>query len=254
MQYYGLTNVGKVRLINEDSFAVKMTADGVFAAIVADGMGGHQAGEEASNCAVTMFINLIEEASKYFYKYSDSQIAGFLKNAVNKINKKIYALSCEVKQLSGMGTTIVCCIIYRGKYYVANVGDSRLYRYSDIFEQVTIDHSYVAELVNMGVITKEEAKNHPNKNVITRAVGTEKTVVPDIFINKINPGDKLLLCSDGLTNMVSDESLSDAITLNNDIEKITTNLVELANMQGGTDNITVVLLKAESEGDYSYDR
>ena len=251
MRCYGLTDVGNVRDINEDSFVIKTVAGGIVVAVVADGMGGHQAGEEASRYAADEMVNLVIEASKFFDKYSDEQINGFLKNAVNKINKKIYGLSSEIDKMSGMGTTIVACIIYKDRCYVANVGDSRLYKYSGSIEQVTNDHSYVSELVRMGVITSEQARNHPNKNVITKAVGTEKNVTPDIFNKKIAPGDILLLCSDGLTNMVTDDVISEIISSNDNIETSAIKLVEIAKKNGGTDNITVVLLEVDNGGDDS---
>lgn len=251
MRCYGLTDVGKVREINEDSFAVKIISDEIVVAVVADGMGGHKAGEEASSYAANEMVNLVTEASKFFCGYTDEQIAGVLKNAINKINKKIYTMSSEIKKMSGMGTTIVVCVVYNNRCYVANVGDSRLYKYSGELEQVTKDHSYVSELVRMGVITREQARNHPNKNVITKAVGTEKNVVPDIFNKKIDSGDIILLCSDGLTNMVTDDVISKIICDKEDIEASCAKLVEIAKDNGGTDNITVVLLEVEREGDDS---
>ena len=193
-------------------------------------------------------VPTVENAAKYFKNYSDKQICDFLKNAVNKINKIIFNKASESKNMSGMGTTIVCCIIYNNKCYIANVGDSRLYKFDDKLNQITQDHSYVSELVQMGVITQEQAKTHPNKNVITKAVGTEQIVTPDTFIQKINPKDVLLLCSDGLTNMVSEEDISQIILSDQNLESKVSTFIELAKENGGRDNITVVMIEISDGG------
>lgn len=228
MSYYGFTDTGNVRENNEDSFEIKIISSDILAAVVADGMGGHSGGKEASSFAVKSLINSIEDASKFFESYTDKQIENFLKNSVIKINKNLYTISKEDPNLSGMGTTLVACIIYSGKYYIANVGDSRLYIYSDNLKQITKDHSYVTELLEMGVITEQEALKHPNKNLITRAVGTEKSVMPDIYKGKIKDEDVLIICTDGLTNMVLDETISDVIKNKKDPTSITNELVSLA--------------------------
>ncbi|MBR3934641.1 MAG: Stp1/IreP family PP2C-type Ser/Thr phosphatase [Clostridia bacterium] len=248
MRCCGITDIGKVRELNEDSFAIKTIQEyNIVVAVVADGMGGHNAGEVASVCATDTMIALVEDAAKYFKNYSDKQICDFLKNAVNKINKIIYNKASESQNMSGMGTTVVCCIVYNNKCYIANVGDSRLYKFNKQLTQITKDHSYVWELVQMGVITNEQAKDHPNKNVITKAVGTEKTVIPDTFIEKIKSGDYFLLCSDGLVNMVSDDDITKVMLNDSDIKDKVTTLVELAKENGGKDNITLVMLKSETE-------
>jgi len=249
MHCYGLTDVGKTREINEDSFAVKTISENIVAAVVADGMGGHNAGEVASSFAAEEIIKLIEEAHKYFPKYTERQLGNFLKNAVNKISKSVYNMSLESKSTSGMGTTMVVCIAYNHKCYIANVGDSRLYKYNGKLKQITKDHSYVTELIEMGAITPEQAKIHPNRNVITRAVGTEPGVIPDIFVERINPGDIFLLCSDGLTNMVSEDNVSKVLSKSCDIEKKVSELVELAVENGGKDNITLVMLESDNGGE-----
>ena len=249
MHCYGITDVGKIRSINEDNFAIKTISDDIVVAVVADGMGGHNAGEVASSFATEEIIRLIEEAHKYFSGYTDKQIGNFLKNAVNKISKAVYNLSLESKDRTGMGTTMVVCIVYNQKCYIANVGDSRFYKYNGELLQITKDHSYVSELVEMGAITAEEAKTHPNRNVITKAVGTEPSVIPDIFIEKINSQDIFLMCSDGLSGMVSDSDISAVISENINSDCIHNKLVELANKNGGKDNITVVLLDSKNGGD-----
>lgn len=249
MSYYGFSDTGNIRENNEDSFFVKDISNGILASVVADGMGGHLGGKEASSYATGEFLKAIEKASSFFSSYSDKQIENFIKNTVIKINKAIYTQSKETASLSGMGTTLVVCIIFNNKYYIANVGDSRLYIKSNELKQITKDHSYVSELLEMGAITENEAKNHPNKNVITRAVGTEMSVQPDIYIGKLNDDDTIILCTDGLTNMVSDDIISDVITNEKEANAITNKLIQLAKENGGTDNITVVTIKPYDGGE-----
>ena len=249
MSYYGFSDTGNVRVNNEDSFFVKDISDSILASVVADGMGGHLGGKEASSYATGEFLKAIEKASSFFSSYSDKQIENFIKNTVIKINKAIYTKSKETSSLSGMGTTLVACIIYNDKYYIANVGDSRLYIKSNELSQITKDHSYVSELLEMGAITENEAKNHPNKNVITRAVGAEMNVQPDIYIGKLNDDDTIIICTDGLTNMVSDEMISNVIADEKEVTSITNKLIHLAKENGGTDNITVVAIKPYDGGE-----
>ncbi len=248
MQYFGQSDKGNVRSVNEDSFEIITPAPDFFAAVLADGMGGHIGGREASSYAVSSAVKSINEASKYFDKYTDRQIENFLKNTVIKINKNLFKKASESKDLLGMGTTLVICIIYKGKYYVSNVGDSRLYILSDELKQITKDHSYVSELLDMGMITKEEALTHPNKNVITRAVGTEDTIAADIFKGKIKNNEIILICSDGLSNMVSDDIIAQTLNEYESTKDITKSLVSLANENGGRDNITVITIKNDNGG------
>lgn len=246
MSYYGLSDIGNIRKNNEDSFQVWEVAKDFTAAVVADGMGGHIGGKEASSFATSFVKKSINDASKFFAKYTDRQIEGFLKNTVIKLNKEVYAKAAKDPELFGMGTTLVICIVYQGKFYASNVGDSRLYLYSsEGLNQITKDHSYVSELVDMGVITKEQALTHPNKNIITRAIGTELSVQPDIYKGKLKEEDVILICSDGLSNMVSDEVISNTLKKENDAVGITDELVALAKKNGGKDNITLVCIKSD---------
>ncbi len=250
MSYYGLSDIGNIRKNNEDSFHVWELGSDFIAAVVADGMGGHIGGKEASSFAVDFVTKSIDDAAKFFEKYTDRQIEGFLKNTVIKLNKEVYAKAADDPELFGMGTTLVICIVYRNKYYAANVGDSRLYLYSaDALSQITKDHSYVSELLDMGVITKEQALTHPNKNIITRAIGTELSVQPDIYKGRFKTDDVILICSDGLSNMVSDEVISETIKKQNDAVGITDELVALAKQNGGKDNITLVCIKSDRRGE-----
>ena len=249
MQYFGLTDVGSVRENNEDSFGIRQISDHAAAFVVADGMGGHLGGEEASSTAVDYVLNAIDESSAKFNKYSDKQMENFLKNTVIKVNKALFEKANDNSDLMGMGTTLVICILLKDKYYVSNVGDSRLYIHSSSLTQITKDHSYVSELVDMGAITKEQALTHPGKNVITRAVGTEADVTADIFKGKLKSQDVILICTDGLTNMVNDSAIADIISTGDKPQSITESLVKLAKENGGKDNITVVTVKSENGGD-----
>ena len=249
MQYFGLTDVGSVRENNEDCFGIRQISDHAVAFVVADGMGGHLGGEEASSFAVDFVLKAIDEASSKLNKYSDKQIENLLKNTVIKVNKALFEKANDNTDLAGMGTTLVVCIVIKGKYYVSNVGDSRLYIHSSSLTQITKDHSYVSELVDMGAITKEQALTHPGKNVITRAVGTEEDVLPDIFKGKLKHEDVILICTDGLTNMVSDSDIADIVSKGAEPQNMTDNLVRLAKQNGGKDNVTVVTVKSENGGD-----
>lgn len=249
MNCFGFTDTGNIRQNNEDSFIIKEFGKNLIAAVVADGMGGHKGGVEASSFASSEIMNTIEKNSESFIKYTDIQKQKFLKNAVVKVNKALYKKSKEDETLSGMGTTLVVCIIYNNSYYVANVGDSRLYVISDDIKQITKDHSFVNELLDMGAISIEQAKNHPNKNVITRAVGTEESVEADTYTGSINKKDVILICTDGLTNMVDDNTILTVVKDIKSPQKVTENLVMLAKENGGTDNITAVVIKASTGGE-----
>ena len=249
MNCFGFTDTGNIRQNNEDSFIIKEFGKNLIAAVVADGMGGHKGGVEASSFASSEIMNTIENNSESFIKYTDIQKQKFLKNAVVKVNKALYKKSKEDETLSGMGTTLVVCIIYNNSYYVANVGDSRLYVISDDIKQITKDHSFVNELLDMGAISIEQAKNHPNKNVITRAVGTEESVEADTYTGSINKKDAILICTDGLTNMVDDNTILTVVKDIKSPQKVTENLVMLAKENGGTDNITAVVIKASTGGE-----
>lgn len=249
MNYHGSTDIGNIRANNEDSFAIKSLGENYIVSVVADGMGGHKGGKEASSFATNEFIKIFEENAQAFINYSEKQKQNFLKNTVIKINKQLYKMAQKDEALSGMGTTLVACVIHNGAYHVANVGDSRLYTISNKIKQITKDHSFVSELVDMGVITKEQAKNHPNKNVITRALGTEASVEPDIYTGFLTKNDILLICTDGLSNMVSDETIFNVIKNSEDLSLLSQKLVSLAKENGGTDNITAVIISNFAGGE-----
>ncbi len=238
MNITALTDIGKHRKRNEDYVSVGKTDDLIYA-IVADGMGGHKAGEVASRMAVEM---IEEEILKINPK--EDNIINKIKGAYIDANSKIYEYAEENQKVLGMGTTAVSAIIVKGKLIIANVGDSRAYMIDKKgIYQVSKDHSYVQQLIDSSVITKEQAMNHPKRNYITRAMGTEEGIKVDVFVKDYN-GEIVLLCSDGLSGLVSDNEILEIVKKNEDFDKIANELTETANSKGGTDNITVALLKS----------
>lgn len=246
----GCTDLGRTRPINEDGYYISdyNSAQDAMYAVVADGMGGHQAGEVASTMAICEIQDAVNK--RCFGDMTGSDIKDMLITAVKKANRLIYQKSQEEMSFSGMGTTVTMCLIYGEKAFVAHVGDSRAYVLrGGKLHQITTDHSLVYELVKIGQITAEEAMHHPQKNVITRALGTDSGVEIDLYEFGILPGDVVLLCSDGLTNMLSDPELIEILTekQSDSLTELTERLVASANEKGGFDNITAVLLAKESE-------
>lgn len=225
-----ITDVGRKRPNNQDSYYVCDKW-----CIVADGMGGHNGGEVASRYAIEIIKkNLMQESLS---------IDVLLKNAIREANTAIYNMSLEDPTLEGMGTTAVLCYFNGNEAVVAHVGDSRAYHLSPLgLRQVTSDHSIVQQLIESGTITPGEAENHPQKNLITRAIGTESTIEVDIARFKFSPGDHILLCTDGLTSFVPDNEI-ERIIRENDTDKAAGLLVDMANNNGGTDNITIIIIK-----------
>ncbi len=231
---HGLTDVGRKRELNEDSFYFESGKKG-FIMIVSDGMGGHNAGEVAS----AMAVKSISEYAKKHDIFSDPEVS--LRQAVSYANKKIFTAACKKNTLRGMGATLVVAVGNSKKVCIANVGDSRAYLISkEQISQITKDHSYVYELQKSGVITPEEAKTHPRRNEILKALGIAPEVYPDIFFLDTEKTDKLLLCTDGLTGHVSDAEIHAIVNRYNRKSAVDA-LVKLANEYGGSDNITVVL-------------
>lgn len=210
--------------------------------IVADGMGGHNAGDLASRYTVEVMVDYIEGAS-------ETRPIPLLEEAIEAANRKVLERAMEDKQLEGMGTTVVAATVQDDCLYVANVGDSRLYLLDgSSIEQITKDHSLVEEMVRSGQIGREEARNHPEKNVITRAVGVKSRLRIDFFDIALYEGDRFLLCSDGLTNMVEDEDIFEMVKRETSLERAAHRLVVLANRNGGKDNISVVLAEPTVSG------
>lgn len=242
MELCGKSHRGMVRELNEDSFAIKELSDtGLL--IVADGMGGHNAGEIASETAV-------RNIQEYITEHLESEnIPQLLEKAMQVANNEIYLRAKEDPECAAMGTTAVVCCVTEKEAYFANVGDSRAYLLGlDGMEQVTEDHSLVMELLRQGEITEEEARQHPQKNVITRALGTERMVQTDVFHCQLEPEDMILLCSDGLTGMVSEEEIASVMWSEAPLEERLDRLVSMANERGGYDNITVIAAVQKKEG------
>ncbi|MGN0156495.1 MAG: Stp1/IreP family PP2C-type Ser/Thr phosphatase, partial [Lachnospiraceae bacterium] len=204
--------------------------------LVADGMGGHNAGDFASKYTIETIVDEIGRAKE------DSPVS-VLEKAIQSANRHIRMKSTENEEMSGMGTTVVAATVLDDALYVANVGDSRLYIVNDEIRQITRDHSLVEEMVRMGGLPREQARSHPDKNIITRAVGAQDSVEVDFFQVKLEKGDMVLMCSDGLTNMIEDEDIRMILKGQRDIVEKAEALVKAANNNGGKDNITVVLIE-----------
>lgn len=240
IQAFGQTDVGLMRTINQDSIFISTEPVGKLPNlfIVADGMGGHQAGDVASKAAIEKFI-------KYAITTHMSEPSNILDAGIMSMNEEIYDMAQSNKDYHGMGTTFVACTIKDGIAYIANVGDSRLYVINRNIEQITKDHSLVEDMVRMGVLAPDAAKHHIKKNVITKAIGVVKSesANPDIFKVNIISGDTLLLCSDGLSNMVEDERIKELVRDNSSLELAVSKLIAEANDNGGKDNISAVLVR-----------
>ena len=240
------TDVGRMRTNNEDNFKVVPEIN-LF--VLADGMGGYNAGEVASGIAVKTITNLVRESFLAQELEGSDKATGLhrpsiiLRDAITRANKIIHQTSKTQTQCEGMGTTVVAALLHDNRVSVAHVGDSRMYRLrKDSFEQLTMDHSLLQELVDRGFYSAEEAQRATNKNYVTRALGVEATVEVEVHELPVEAGDWLVLCSDGLTDMVEDEDIHLAIsTFGSNLDTVARQLVQLANDSGGRDNISVVL-------------
>ena len=239
MRIFAKTDKGKVRDINQDAFAANILPDGAALAVVCDGMGGASAGDIASKTAVDIISQYI--LTSYLPTMDSEDIIKLINNAIISANVEVYDLSLKDEKLSGMGTTAVVAIVRESEAVICNIGDSRAYLFGKNLEQITRDHSVVQSLVESGKLSREEARVHPEKNVITRALGVEENVLTDSYIVKLDKDVKILLCTDGMSNYVSEELMFNIVT-NNDIDKITDLLIDEANRGGGKDNITVAVV------------
>lgn len=241
MKVFGKTDIGAVRKMNQDFmyYSDKPVGQLPNLFIVADGMGGHKAGDYASRMSVENFIDYIMKAPP------DLPIR-IVDNGIRYVNQLVMEKAEKYPELSGMGTTLVAAFIADDTLYVANVGDSRLYLIDGEINQVTEDHSYVDAMVRAGELTRDEARRHPNKNIITRAIGAAWELRVDFFEVDLEPGDRILLCSDGLTNMVDDEEILGIIG-RNDIESAVDALIDEAKKNGGLDNITAIVIDPFNE-------
>ena len=240
MNIYSKSDIGLIRDSNQDSFRTEKINENVVLATVCDGMGGVNGGNIASKTAVDEITNYV--LSNYNEDLSSDEIKKILYNAVYSSNLCVYNKSRENKELSGMGTTVVVALICNNKLYVVHVGDSRAYILNNNeIKKLTVDHSVVQEMVSNGEITENEARVHPNKNIITRALGVSKNINPDYTNIEILDGDTLLICTDGLTNYIEDEKLF-SMFKNNKIDALPDKLISYAKEMGGSDNITLVIV------------
>lgn len=246
----GLTDAGRVRIHNEDSFEIDADRE---LYVVADGMGGHSHGEVASKMAVQAIREFVERAEDdeetwpFTYDPGLRHHSNVLKAAVRLAHDQVLSAIRTDGALHGMGTTVVGCMIRDGTAALAHVGDSRAYRLrGDRLELLTEDHTWVNEQVVAGFLSEEQARDHPLKNVVTRALGGESEVVVDVREVNMEEGDTLLLCSDGLTTMLDDEEIERCLKSGDDLESVCRELIREANARGGHDNVTVVLLQAKS--------
>lgn len=238
MQTCALSDVGRMRQINQDSIFCSKKPVGnlpnLF--VVADGMEGHQAGDYASRTAVEILLKRIQETDSH-----DPVV--ILKDCIEKMNEYLWRRSMTDSALAGMGTTLVAAVLAGDTLYVVNVGDSRLYVIGGEIHQVTKDHSLVEELVEQGSLVRGSVEYQAKKNMITRAIGVEERVTADFFEVRLVSEEKVLLCSDGLTNMVTDDEIYAIVKREISLRERAEALIEAANLSGGRDNITVILIE-----------
>lgn len=238
LKTFSLTDIGKKRSLNQDYVFTSETAIGnlpnLF--IVADGMGGANAGDFASKYTVEVITEEIAACK-------DDNLEEIIRKAVTTANQKLRHKAMELEELSGMGTTVVVATCQEKLLTIANVGDSRLYIVNEEISQITKDHSLVEEMVRLGGLSKELARSHPDKNIITRAIGATDDLHIDFFNVNIKKGDMILLCSDGLTNMLEDDQIHEILKSQASIARKAEQLIEAANGNGGRDNIAVILIE-----------
>lgn len=239
LKTFSVTDIGKRRKLNQDYVYTSEQPVGLVPNlfIVADGMGGHNAGDFASKLAVNTIVEEIAASQ-------EKKLESMFEAAIELANRKVYEFASSRPELEGMGTTVVAATCSDGNLFVANVGDSRLYvvgRHG--MKQITRDHSWVEEMVRRGGLGKEEARNHPDRNIITRAVGADEKVKPDFFRVELKEDDMVLMCTDGLTNMLEDEEIRMTLDGARDIVEQAETLVSRANENGGRDNISVILIE-----------
>ena len=241
MRAFAKTDVGKARDMNQDYYYISKPEDKISIFILADGMGGYNGGEIASKLATMATLGYIQSNFENIPKERE-EILKLIKSAMEYANMVVYEKSKEQKELEGMGTTLEVCLIYNNKLYIGHIGDSRIYRLrGEFFRKLTHDHSYVQKLVKDGTITQEEANHHPKKNMLMKALGCTAFVEPDITVKGFVKDDIVLICSDGLTNMVEEPEIYNI--LKNEGTLAAEKLVEKANENGGYDNITAIVIR-----------
>ncbi len=242
MEYFGLTDIGKHRDKNEDFY---FCDHDLF--IVADGMGGHKAGEIASRTAVETFVDSFRKSLKTIKgpaKLSPAKINNILSSSIKAANKEVHSKSIAHSRYYGMGTTFTGCYINNETAYLAHIGDSRLYaKRGSVLKLLTSDHTIVGELYRRGEISYEDTFNHPQRNFLTNVIGTAEDIEPDLLSYELISGDLLILCSDGLNSMLKDNQILRIVSKSSGIETIANNLIKNALSRGGSDNITIIAIK-----------
>jgi len=250
MEQWGITNSGKVRRHNQDVFQMLSDEDkNIAVLVVCDGMGGANAGNIASLLAAEAFMQHMKESiSQLADDYSQADITGILTNAVLAANSAVFEKSQEDEEFTGMGTTLTAAISTKVGEVVANVGDSRLYHVtSNKIIQITRDHSVVEDMIERGEITRNEARRHPSRNLITRALGTGLYEPPDIFYINMKDNDSIILCTDGLTSVVLDSEIQFELLRGSTVRDSCEVLMDMALSRGAPDNVTVVILRKQEE-------
>lgn len=241
MEAFAKSDIGKAREMNQDYYYISPSESKINLYVLADGMGGYKGGEVASKLATISVKNYIESNFDNLPKEKE-EILNLIKSAMEYANMVVYERAKEDKELEAMGTTLEVCLIYNNRAYIGHVGDSRIYRIrKDILRKLTTDHSYVEKLVKDGTITKEQALNHPKKNMLTKALGCTPYVEADVAVKGFIKDDVMLICSDGLTNMVPEDEIYEIIK--EDYKEAPKRLIEKANENGGYDNITAIVIK-----------
>ena len=241
MQAWGLTDVGCIRAQNQDAFLIEQLDKHTLLCVVCDGMGGAKSGNIASTLAADVFVQQVKQS--WSGDYIQGNIDKMMKDAIKVTNFTVFDQSQQFEEFTGMGTTLVA-VLTNGKWAtVVNVGDSRAYLIDRVgIHQVTVDHSVVQLMVSRGELTPEQAKTYPGKSLITRAIGTETLAHGDIFHKKVSKGDYILLCSDGLSNLMDDQEILFEVAHGQDKDKCCQRLLDIAKKRGAPDNVTSVLL------------
>ncbi len=240
MKVFSETNIGLVRTENQDRVRTVMLKDDICFAVICDGMGGQNAGSEASERAVNI---VFERVTKVFRPdYSENSIRNLLISSITTANSVVYDVSVSSMEMQGMGTTCVAALVYGNKLHAVNVGDSRLYLINHEIRQLTRDHTVVMRMYENGEITKEQIKNHPQRNYITKAVGVAENVAPDYYEAELAENSAVLLCTDGLSNYCDEADMFNIIK-RSDPEKAPSELIKKALENGGGDNVTAAIIK-----------
>ena len=241
MEAFAKSDIGKARDMNQDYYYISTEKEEPQIFILADGMGGYKGGEVASCLATKTALSYIKTNFEKILKEKE-EILKLIKSAMEYANMVVYEKSNQEKELEGMGTTLEVCLIYNNKIYIGHVGDSRIYRIrKEFIRKLTHDHSYVEKLVKDGTITRQEALHHPKKNMLTKALGCTSFVEPDVTVKGFIKDDIILICSDGLTNMVEEEEIYKIIR--EDYTLAPNRLIDKANENGGYDNVTAIVIK-----------